>query len=189
MNAIYLAAIGNVDERIMKNLETNVWQVFGFDVQRTFPFSDPAYAFNPERNQYSSAVILREMLKQKPADAECIFGVTNYDLFIPMLSFVFGLAQVSGSAAVISLARLRQEYYHLPANDALLRSRSVKETIHELGHTFGLTHCADTQCPMSLSNTIQHVDRKGEDLCKNCSLILHETIQQRHGAHNAVEKL
>jgi archaemetzincin len=175
VNAIYLAAIGNIDERIMKNLETHVWQVFGFDVKRATPLSEPAYAFHPERRQYSSAVILREILKQKPADALCIVGITEHDLFIPMLSFVFGLAQVNGGAAVISLARLRQEYYQLPANDVLLRSRSVKEMIHELGHTFGLTHCADLKCPMSLSNTIQHVDRKGEDLCENCSLILHET--------------
>lgn len=174
MNLIYLAAIGNVEEGIMKSLETNLWQVFGFTVQQMAPLPEPEYAYNADRRQYSSSSILQEILNRKPVNARSMLGVTERDLFIPMLSFVFGLAQVSGSAAVISLARLHQGYYHLPENNALVHSRALKEAIHEVGHTLGLTHCADPKCPMSLSNTIQHVDRKSEELCENCLTALYE---------------
>jgi archaemetzincin len=95
-------------------------------------------------------------------------GVTEADLFIPMLSFVYGQAQVNGRLAVLSTARLRQEFYGLPSNAELTYSRGVKEAIHEMGHTFGLTHCSDPGCPMSLSNTIIQVDRKRDTLCASC---------------------
>jgi archaemetzincin len=93
-----------------------------------------------------------------------------------MLSFVFGQAQVGGAAALVSVARLRQEFYGIPANDRLTIARAIKECVHETGHTFGLTHCPDTGCPMSLSNTIRQVDDKGDELCGNCSIRLEESI-------------
>jgi archaemetzincin len=105
-----------------------------------------------------------------------------------MLSFVFGQAQLNGPGAVVSLARLGQEFYGLPANPTLLISRSVKEALHEIGHTFGLTHCSDIRCPMSLSNNVRQVDMKGEELCKSCTIVLEEhTKHIRTGALRGAE--
>ena len=78
-------------------------------------------------------------------------GVTVGDLYVPLLTFVFGEAQVDGSCATVSTARLRKEFYGLPADEALLRERLLKESLHELGHTFGLRHCADWRCVMASS--------------------------------------
>jgi archaemetzincin len=85
-----------------------------------------------------------------------------------MLSFLFGQAQLEGSVAVISLCRLRQEFYGLPADAELLRQRVVKETLHELGHTFGLTHCHEPKCVMSLATHVGLVDQKAERYCTRC---------------------
>ena len=177
MSAIYLLPVGMVDDEVMKTLEACLWQIFGFEVKRMPPMEDPAYAFDRQTNQYSSTLILKELLKKVPDDAVRVLGITERDLFIPMLSFVFGHAQVNGPAAVISLARLRQEFYSLPENRLLFLYRVMKEAVHELGHTFGLIHCTDTSCAMSLSNTIQQVDKKTEELCKNCSILLEQNVK------------
>jgi archaemetzincin len=107
-----------------------------------------------------------------PDDAARIIGITEGDLAIPTLTFVFGQAQLDGPVAVVSLARLRQEFYGLPADDALLRERVVKEVLHEVGHTFGLTHCQEARCVMSLATDIRMVDNKEERYCASCGVLL-----------------
>ena len=80
----------------------------------------------------------------------------------------FGQAQFDGPVAIVSLCRLHQEFYGLPAQKKLLRERTVKETLHELGHTFGLVHCSDSKCAMSLATHIELVDSKSEKYCARC---------------------
>jgi archaemetzincin len=178
VNSIHIVPIGQVNAEVLEAVEMSVWQMLGLDVRRMPPLDDPGYAFDESRGQYGSALILRDLLKRAPREAVRVLGVTELDLFIPMLSFVFGHAQVNGRAAVVSFARLRQEFYHLPSNNTLTLSRAIKEAMHELGHTFGLTHCVDTRCVMSLSNTVQQVDGKADELCMSCSIVLHENMQR-----------
>jgi archaemetzincin len=172
VNLLYVVALGGVDEEALEAIELSLWQVFGVPVRRLPPLEEPAYAYDPQRKQYGSVAVLRKMLGHVPANAMKLLAVTEMDLYIPMLSFVFGQAQLDGVLAAVSLARLRQEFYGLPPNRLLLLGRAVKEAVHEVGHTFGLIHCTDNRCPMSFSNTISQVDRKGEDLCANCTLML-----------------
>ena len=136
MKAIYLAPLGTIEDIVLETLEVCLWQVFGFEIRRMNPLPDPQYAFDGTVQQYSSTLILKSMLRSVPKDSIRMLGITQHDLFIPMLSFVFGHAQVNGSAAVISLERLRQEFYHLPKNDTVFLHRVMKEAVHEIGHTF-----------------------------------------------------
>ena len=133
----------------------------------------PAEIFDIKRQQYNSENFLRTLLKTHPADSVRLLGVTTVDLFIPMLTFVFGHAQLDGHVAVVSSARLRQEFYGLPADANLTTRRMVKEAVHEIGHTFGLTHCTDKHCPMSLSTSVLSIDTKETRLCVNCRIALH----------------
>ena len=87
-----------------------------------------------------------------------MLAVTDRDLFIPVLTFVYGHAQLGGRVAVVSLARLRQEFYGMAPNHELLLERAAKEALHESGHTFGLVHCADRSCAMSLATNIRQID-------------------------------
>ena len=102
-----------------------------------------------------------------PPDASRLLVVTDVDLAIPMLSFLFGQAQLDGRVAVVSLCRLQQEFYGLPQGTSV-RERLTKEVLHEMGHTFGLIHCSEQKCAMSLSTHIGMVDTKSEQYC--CSL-------------------
>ncbi|MBW7888180.1 MAG: archaemetzincin family Zn-dependent metalloprotease [Bacteroidetes bacterium] len=175
MSSLYILPIGEVYAEILKNLEIGLWETLGFDIAYLPKMEQTDFALDKTRSQFSSTLILKEMMKRIPHDAVRVLGITENDLFIPMLSFVFGHAQVSGKLALISTARLRQEFYQLPKNDELLFLRTVKEALHELGHTFGLLHCADTTCAMSLSNGIQQVDFKKDDYCRDCRILFNES--------------
>jgi len=128
----------------------------------------PEGAYDESRSQYQSVEFMKAVARCKPSDAARILGVTEVDLAIPMLTFVFGQAQLDGPVAVLSLCRLRQEFYGLAGEEGLLRERVVKEVLHELGHTFGLTHCAEPKCAMSLATHIGLVDNKKERYCARC---------------------
>ncbi len=136
------------------------------------PIPVPLESFEARRNQYYSTRILKEMLGTVPRDAFKLLGVTDKDLCIPILTYVFGEAQVGGTAAVVSLARLRQEHYGLTPDPPLLLERLRKECLHELGHTFGLVHCPSRDCVMYLSNTVVDVDTRGRDFCRGCETVV-----------------
>ncbi len=151
---------------------------------RTLPaLPVPPESFEARRNQYYSTRILKEMLGEVPQDALKLLGVTDKDLCIPILTYVFGEAQVGGTAAVVSLARLRQEHYGLTPDRPLLLERLRKESLHELGHTFGLVHCPLRECVMYLSNTVVDVDTRGRDFCMGCQTVVasKNTAAERRG--------
>jgi len=132
----------------------------------------PDYAFNSQRKQYFSTEILREMGRFTPDDARKIVGVVDVDLYVPILTFVFGEAQLNGQRALVSLFRLHQEHYGMAPNSNLLKVRASKEVVHELGHTFGLTHCSHRKCVMHFSHSLRNVDIKSADFCGGCSDLL-----------------
>ncbi len=171
---IALATAGPVDGEAAAYAEACVAGAFGAEPRRLAPLPDPHYAFDAERGQFSSTLILRDALARFPRGASKLLVLTERDLFIPMLSFVYGQAQLDGTVAVVSMARLRQEFYGLPPNRPLLLVRLRKEALHELGHAFGLTHCEDRLCTMSLSTTMQQLDAKGTDFCESCAVLLGE---------------
>lgn len=150
---------------------------------RTLPsIPVPPESFEVRRNQYLSTKILKEMLGDVPQDTLKLLGVTDKDLCIPILTYVFGEAQVGGTAAVVSLARLRQEHYGLTPDRPQLLERLRKESLHELGHTFGLYHCPSRDCVMHLSNTVVDVDTRGRDFCRGCrTVVASNTGTERRG--------
>jgi archaemetzincin len=127
------------------------------------------FSFDPGRAQYASIPVLETLLRLCPADAAKLLAVTSRDLFIPVLTFVFGHAQLGGRAAVVSLARLHQAFYGLPPDREIFLARAAKEALHEAGHTFGLVHCADRSCAMSLSTGVRQIDSKQAAFCAPCA--------------------
>ncbi len=130
------------------------------------PF-DASFAMDERRGQCYSTAIIQRLERFSNPDAR-VLGVTACDLYVPVLTFVFGEAQLEGNCAVVSTARLREEFYGLPRRDELLRERLLKEAAHELGHTFGLRHCADWRCVMSSSHAVERLDVKGAEFCGSC---------------------
>ena len=128
---------------------------------------DVGFAVDERRQQYYSTAILQKLEVMSNGGAR-ILGVTNCDLYVPVLTFVFGEAQLDGECAVVSTARLREEFYGLPAGESLTRERLFKEAAHELGHTFGLRHCNDWRCVMASSHGVERLDTKTAEFCASC---------------------
>lgn len=180
MKVIYLVSMGNIDADIVQSASLSLWHTFGLEVNQTDPMEIPSDAYDNKRMQYSSIEILRMLHKSAPKKAFRVLALTDKDLFIPVLSFVYGHAQFEGKVGIVSIARLRQEFYGFPEDREILTARAVKEVIHETGHLFGLTHCNDASCPMTLSTNIRSLDRKGVSLCESCMLLLKENMVEKY---------
>jgi archaemetzincin len=151
--------------------------VFRLRVEIEPPGFDPERAFDPSRGQHNSRIFLAQLLEDTPPEVDRVLGVTSVDLFIPVLTFVFGEAQLDGRAAVVSTHRLAAELYGLPANPPGLFERLTKEAIHELGHTYNLVHCFDNRCVMASSTYAEEIDLKSERFCDRCREELGQALE------------
>jgi archaemetzincin len=173
---IAVATAGAVEPEAADFAESCLASALGARTRRLDTLAEPEYAFDAARMQYSSTLMLRDALPRRPADAERMLVLTEKDIFIPMLSFVYGQAQLNGPVAVLSMARLRQEFYGLPPSRPLFLLRIRKEVMHEVGHTLGLTHCEDTLCAMALSTNLQQLDIKRGEYCDDCTVLVHDAL-------------
>jgi archaemetzincin len=176
--AICLLPLGSVSEEILTWVAAVVEQVLEQPV-RALPSRDlPLSCYDAHRDQYFSTGLIKKMLNWAPREALKILGLTPADLFIPIMKYLVGEAQVGGRGAVVSLFRLRPEFYGLPPNQDLYLERVAKEAVHELGHTFGLTHCRDPLCVMNSSCLIGETDCKGTELCTTCQELYRWTLKK-----------
>src|SRR5437660_6531119 len=138
---IRVVCIGQVQREVVDRVSALVAERFPGRQGVPLPGQLPAAieAWSPARSQYRAEVVL-EQLAPLQADAERVLGLADLDLFVPDLNFVFGLAR-PGGPAVVALARLRQEFWGAPGDQRLFLARATKESVHELGHTYGLSHC------------------------------------------------
>jgi archaemetzincin len=125
-------------------------------------------AHDAPRNQYNSTTLLRLLLAARPAEAARIVGLVDLDLFIPVLTYVFGEAQLGGTAAVVSTYRLREPWALGGAPRPLVEARFTKTVLHELGHTMGLRHCMDPRCVMASASGLELLDDKAAAFCLEC---------------------
>jgi len=165
---IYVAPIGEPPVEIVQAVVLRLAAEFAH-VETVRPAVAPDDAFHPARKQYDSTRLLESLLRVAPGREGRVIGLTEHDLFIPILTFVFGEAQLGGATAVASLYRLRNEFYGLPPDPAAVVERLVKECLHELGHTFGLIHCEDYACVMHASTSVEDIDLKGAAYCARCA--------------------
>lgn len=169
MESICIRPVGNVDNQMIEYLAEKLPKAFGRTVTVLEPIGITPQSYDIRRLQYLSDELLKAILSTAPIDALKILGITEVDLFIPIFTYVFGEAQLGGKAAIISLTRLKPEGYEDNPNGELYKLRMLKETIHELGHTFGLVHCAETGCVMNFANNIVEVDNKSYLFCSSCA--------------------
>jgi archaemetzincin len=168
MKKLQLLPVGSVDSRLLDWLREALEEKFRTKAEIVTANLDVSFARHAERQQYHSSEILLRMQSCLTRDTWRVLGVTSLDLYIPILTFVFGEAQIGGNSAIVSYHRLRQEFYGLPPDADLLANRLLIESVHELGHTLRLTHCADYRCAMAASHAVEWIDIKDSGYCEAC---------------------
>lgn len=173
MNTIHLLPVGNVDASLLEHLREELPKSLQVDCE-ILPYRlDPSPAYHAERQQFHSSELLQRMMQLVRARDWRFLAITELDLYIPILKYVFGEAQLGGPCAVVSIFRLRQEFYGLDVDEHLLKERLLKESVHELGHTLGLHHCEDYRCAMASSHAVEWIDLRERSWCEEC----HEKVR------------
>ena len=176
MRTIYLLPLGNADRNLVSGLCSPLQKTFQLPVEVREIRLDLAPFYDDPRGQFNSTQILQflkstELVREKGGRpvSSTLLAILPVDLFIPILTFVFGEAELNGSVAVVSYHRLQNEMYGLPKNRVLLEERLQKEALHELGHVHGLVHCTDLRCVMHTSTYVEDIDLKTDRFCKECT--------------------
>lgn len=167
MPKLLVVEVGELPSELLDAIVPRVTRILGLEPAPTRPRLDPSFAYIESRKQYLASRLLLALRQDCDADS-VVAGVAAVDLCNPVLTFVFGEAEMPGQAAVFSIYRLREEFYGLPPDPKLLAERAAKEMLHEIGHTFGMPHCLNPSCVMSSSHSVERVDLKRDVFCGLC---------------------
>lgn len=174
---INLLPLDDVDRSVLNHLAAVLKSTFSFDVSPVavsdFPVTIPSPVYG---ERYHSAQVLNSLARCIRRKTRKLLAVTNRDLYSPVFAAYFGEALLAGSSALISLCRLRQEYYDLTPQQVLFLSRCEKVAIHEVAHTFGVVHCHDNNCVMFSAPNIVALDARSACFCPDCSLALNNKL-------------
>jgi archaemetzincin len=185
---IHLLQIGEIDKNILRKLKKDLkWALKDFNlsveiVDEIIPLTETEY--NSIKRQYNADLLMQKVFKcHKKMDVFRILGLLDKDIYVNRYNFIFGSARNPDKVyspyspvALISVFRLREEFWDAQEDEVLFEMRVLKEALHELGHTFGLIHC-ENECIMIFSNSIKDTDNKPPKFCENCTLNLKNFFQ------------
>lgn len=175
---IVIFPMGALETELLKRIRQEICQTFSYQTELIPLPKDLSFALDPDRNQYHSTLILEKLASLAPRHAIKALGIVEVDLFIPILTHVYGEAQVGGRACIVSTYRLREG---LSPITEIYCNRVAKEAFHELGHAFNLRHCKDQTCIMHYCRTVKDVDRKSDRMCRYCKVLLQDEIKRLGG--------
>lgn len=165
---IVVVPLGEVEFMLVNRLATNIGPIFGRSVDILKGMRVPDESYNVVRNQYYASIIHAKLERVKANPHEYVLGVCEEDIYLPDEAYVIGHSDAILGAAVVSLFRIRQEFYGLPENDALVYARMFKQAVHFTAHLFGLPSCRNPKCVNYFSQDMFDIDNKGEKLCDIC---------------------
>jgi archaemetzincin len=178
-HTLVISPIGDLDadEALLERLGEALRQSFGYPTDILPLLDEEDLWLDPVRKQYHSTPILETLSLISPPEAVKVLALTKVDLFIPILTHVYGEAQLGGKACILSTYRFSEEPA-LAARTETFHCRLVKEAVHEVGHTFNLRHCRDSACVMHYCRSVSEVDRKSNQFCRYCTVILNDEMKR-----------
>jgi archaemetzincin len=169
---ITLFSFGYFEKGLLEKVSEAVRQEFACSVMQKDAHVDLSEFFDAGRRQYNGDKLLKEVDSMIVPGSSKLMGLFQVDLFIPILTYIFGQAHLGGRSGIASLYRLNNERYGMNKDEEVLTERFRKEVIHELGHTFGLLHCHTPGCVMTMSTYVEDIDQKESQLCLKCKAAL-----------------
>jgi len=175
---IAVQPLGGVSEDLLKGIDTDVQSTYQIQTERLPNQPMPEEAYDPRRGQHNCYPILKFLNNLKPEHAVKILGVTDVDLFIPILTHVFGEAELGGQATIISTYRLAKGTGgdELPLDQIV--ERTTKIAVHELAHTFRLPHCKENGCLMGSFPALKNIDNMKIQFCRYCLVFLKDEYER-----------
>ena len=167
-----VVAIGTVPPDVMERAAAVAREVLGFASYISTQTVPPDPFLDPRRQQYRADRLLADIKGLVRQEHEVVLGLTGVDLFLPVLTFVFGSAELAGKAAVMSVHRLDPRYNGFPDDPGITLERAEKEVLHELGHVLGLTHCPNRACVMASAHDIGEIDIEEPSFCRDCRTLI-----------------
>jgi archaemetzincin len=174
---ILISPVGDLNADLIDKVAAEIKRIFGFTTAVDSVLQDLSFALDQNRNQHHSTMILEQLAANTPSRAIKVIAIAQVDLFIPILTHVYGEAQLGGTACIVSTFRLNEGRSGINISPQYI-DRIVKEAIHELGHTFKLRHCPEEACIMHYCRNEEDVDRKSNELCRYCKVMLDDEIKQ-----------
>lgn len=160
--------MGDVDFMLVNRLASNIGPVFNRSVDILKGMKMPSEANNVVRNQYYAQVILSKIERTKANSREKVIAICEEDLYLPDENFVMACVDNLSGTAVVSLYRIRQEFYGLPEDESKVYPRLFKEAVHRLAHLFDLTECRNPKCVNYFSQVMLDIDNKTDKFCDVC---------------------
>jgi len=179
-NRIIIVTCGRFEKKTTRYIRRVITQKFNVEVDLKECDMDVSRFYDPTRRQYNANLLLESLLSRAPAGYLKYLGLFRGDLFIPILTYIFGQATLNGKFGIVSMFRLRNELYGLAPDNKLLLERFGKVVIHELGHTFGLIHCNNPACVMRSSTYVEDLDMKHDSFCVRCNEKLTQGMASQH---------
>ena len=176
--SIGLVPIGEVSEITSKSIAAHILGYLHLGVDILPALGHPTYAHNQKRIQYDAGAILKAMESGPFHNHAKLIGVLDVDLFVPILTHVFGEAKQGGRCALVSVHRLKKNTDGSTAPLSLQLERAAKVALHELGHLLDLHHCMDERCLMHFSGDIEDLDKTPLYFCRYCSVFLGDALKK-----------
>lgn len=173
---ILLITHGHFEKSLLDKIANDITIEYHWPVRILENHMDLTEFYEPSRRQYDGNRLLKLMDTMSPSDSLKTIGLFRVDLFIPILTYIFGQAIFKGKTGIASMYRLRNEQYGIKKDDTLLFERFRKVIIHELGHTFGLVHCYVPNCVMRSSTYVENIDQKKYNLCAKCRIEIDDLL-------------
>jgi len=169
---ITLISFGYFEKGLLELIVDDIEREFLVPVKTREGYLDLSDYYDPARKQYNGNDLLKEIELRFASDTTKTLGLFNVDLFIPILTYIFGQAFLNGRSGIASIYRLSNQRYGIKKDQEIFVDRIRKEVIHELGHTFGLYHCSNPTCVMRSSTYVEDIDQKEHSLCHKCKVEL-----------------
>ena len=163
---VYFSFIGceELDKTAVLN---EIKEILNIRIKQIETLKDVEFAYNKKRNQYLSSKILFSAKKFVPQDADVLVLIIDKDLYEEGYNYIFG--QSGGNVCIVSINRFKPcTKIDTLQEQTLLKERTVKTIVHEIGHSLGLPHCSNPNCVMFFSNWLGDTDRKSKFFCKKC---------------------